>query len=489
METPSVSGIGRISTRPSERETPMTLLREPAVAAGESTTQNIPIGFRQGGADDCGTGAAPFGRRLRDLRLRSGLSQKQLARSSTLSVRAIRDLENGRVRHPRADSLRLLADALGVTARQMSRLANDHSLGLLTGAAEPAVSGPLIGREQEVAALTTMLGAEHHRLITITGIEGVGKTRLALEVAHALEAAEQSTVLWLPLDDDRLRGGKPPLGAPEQPPWMREDVHRGPDVRRRLAETIGESNSLLVLDGARPEDESADTAAQLLAVCPRLRILVTTRNPVDMPYDTLFPLAPLPVPSSDTEPADLDTVASVALLLAQTKRIQPAFRPNSQVLADVARICRALDGLPAALESAAHWSLIYSLRQLAHQLTVEPLTVARRPRGDHQRLDAYASVQHTVATLSGRQRDLLATMSLNTSRETDGYWSVPEVADEMGLPAADCADDIYHLVILGILRRVDRHDVAMFKVLNIVGIAGQHAIAGRNDLAGQHTAA
>ncbi|MEU9379809.1 helix-turn-helix domain-containing protein [Streptomyces sp. NPDC048279] len=466
----------------------MTLLREP-VAAGESIRQSIPIGFRQDRAEDDGTGAAPFGRRLRDLRLRSGLSQKQLARSSTLSVRAIRDLENGRVRHPRADSLRLLADALGLSAPQMDRLANDHSPGCPAGAIEPAVSGPFIGREQELAALTTMLGVEHHRLITITGLEGVGKTRLAREVAQALETAEDSTVFWLPLDDDRLRSGKAPAGGPDQPTWWREVVHRGPDSGRRLAEIIGEANSILVLDGARPEDELTSITAHLLAVCPRLRVLVTTRNPVGMPPDTLFPLAPLPVPASDTEPADLDGVASVALLLAQTKRIRPAFRPDPHVLTDVARICRALDGLPAALESAAHWGLIYSPRQLARQLAVEPLTVARRPLGGPQRPDAYASVHHTVATLSSRQRDLLSTMSHKPSRENDGYWSVAEVADEMGLPAADCADDIYHLVILGILRRVDRHDVAMFRVLNIVGIVGQDAIAGPNDIAGQHTAA
>ncbi|MGW7364768.1 helix-turn-helix domain-containing protein [Streptomyces sp. NPDC054841] len=455
----------------------MTQRREPAIAAGESIKQNVPIGFRQGWADDGGTGATPFGRRLRNLRLRSGLSQKQLARSSTLSVRAIRDLENGRVRQPRADSLRLLADALGLSAPQMNRLANDHSLGFLAGAAEPAVSGPFIGREQELAALTTMLGAEHHRLVTITGIEGVGKTRLALEVAHALEAAEHSTVFWLPLDDDRLRSGRAPVGAPEQPTWLRELVHSGPDSRRRLVETIGESNSLLVLDGARPEDELAGITANLVAACPRVRILVTTRNPVDMPLDTLLPLAPLAVPRCDTESADLEEVASVALLLAQTKRVQPAFRPDPHILADVARICRALDGLPAALESAAHWSLIYSLRQLAHQLTTEPLTVARRPRGGHQQPDAYASVHHTIATLSSRQRDLLATMSHKASREMDGFWSVPEVADKMGLTAGECADDIYHLLVLGLLRRVDHHDVAMFRVLNIVSITGQNAAA------------
>lgn len=427
--------------------------------------------------DGEGTAAAAFGRRLRTLRLQTGLSQKQLAHASTLSVRAIRDLENGRVRQPRADTLRLLADALGFSVPQMVQLANDHSPGQLAGAVEPAVSGPFLGREQELAALTAMLDAGHHRLVTITGIEGVGKTRLALEVAHALDAAAGSTVVWLSLRDDQPRPGRAPVAAPHQPSWLREVVHSGPDRRRCLVETIGESTALLVLDGAQPDDGPADIAADLIATCPGLRILVTTRNPLDMPQDTLFPLAPLPVPGSDTEPADLDKVASVALLLAQTKRIQPAFRPDPAVLTDVARICRALDGLPAALESAAHWSLIYSVRQLAHQLTTEPLTVARRPHGGHQQPDAFASVHHTVATLSSRQRDLLAAMSLKTCRDRDGYWSIPEVATEMGLTVAECADDIYHLLILGILRRVDHHDTVMFRVLNIVSMAGQCAAA------------
>jgi transcriptional regulator with XRE-family HTH domain len=453
------------------------LTLEPAVAAGESIGQGVTEGFRQDWADGEGTGAAPFGRRLRDLRLQAGLSQTQLARSSTLSVRAIRDLESGRVRHPRADSLRLLAKALGLSTLQMNRLANDRAPGFPAEEAELAVSGPFLGREQELAALTTMLGAERHRFVTITGIEGVGKTRLAREVAHTLKAAEHTAVFWLPLHDDRPRDARALTGTPSQPRWLRGAVRFGPDSRRRLAETVGESDGLLVLDGARPEDEAADVATELLAVCPRLRILVTTRNPVGMPLDTLFPLAPLQVPASDTEAADLDQVASVALLLTQTKRFQPSFRPDPQVLTDAARICRALDGLPAALESAAHWSLIYSLRQLAHQLTTEPLALARRPRGGHQQPDAYASVHHTIATLNSRQRDLLSVMSGRTSRAMDGYWSVQEVADTMGLTATECADDIYHLLILGILRRVEHDDVAMFRVLNIVSLAGQKAAA------------
>jgi len=426
-----------------------------------------------GSGGDEGVRATAFGRRLRDLRLRTGLSQKQLATSSTLSVRAIRDLENGRVRQPRMDTLRLLSAALGLGVPEMDRLANDHLPGALTREAEPAVGGPFLGREQEVAALTAMLGPKRHRLVTITGIEGVGKTRLALEVASGLETSEGLTVVWLPLDDDRFRGGNTPVGAPERPAWLREVVRSGLDGRRRLVETSAEVDGILVLDGARPEDELEALTTNILAACPLLRILVTTRDPVGMPLDTLFPLAPLPLPSADTPTADLDQVPSVALLLARMKRIQPAFRPDPRTLADVADICRALDGIPAALEVAAHWSLIYSPRQLAHQLDTEPLSVVRRPHGDHRRPEAFASVHRTIAALSRRQRDLLTTMS----SETDDYWSVPEAANRMGMTAAECADDVYHLLILGVLRRVDRHDVATFRMLNIVGIAWLTAAA------------
>lgn len=415
------------------------------------------------------TEATAFGRRLRSLRQQVGLSQKQLAHFSALSVRAIRDLENGRVRQPRADTLRLLAGALGLDAPQMDQLANEHSLGFLAKAAEPAVSGPFIGREHELVALTTMLGADNHRLVTVTGIEGVGKTRLTLEVAHALEAAEQLMLLWLPLDDERLNGGRASTGVPEQPSCG-ELVRAGTESRRRLVETIGESSGLLVLDGARPEHELADLTTHLVAACPRLRILVTTRDPAGMPLDSIFPLAPLPVPASDAELSELEHVESVVLLLAQTKRIQPAFHPDPHALVDIARICRALDGLPAALESAAHWSSVYSPRQLAHQLTTEPLTIVRRPH-DGQQPDAFASIHHTVRALSDRQRDILATMSDKASSEPDGYWSVPDLADTLGLTAAECADDIYRLLILGLLRRVDHLDMAMFRPLNIVSIA------------------
>jgi transcriptional regulator with XRE-family HTH domain len=425
---------------------------------------------------DGGKEAMAFGQRLRELRLHVGLSQKRLAHCSTLSVRAIRDLENGRVRQPREDTLHLLADALGLSARQMDWLANNQSLALLAGAAEPAVSGPFIGRDQEMAALTAMLGTEHHRLVAITGIEGVGKTRLALEVAHALEAAEHTTVLWLPFDDDQLRRGREPAGAAEQPTWLREVVRSGPDARRRLVEALGESNALLVLDGARPECGLADIAADLVNASPRLRILVTTRNPAGMPLDTLFPLAPLPVPSSEAG-GDPEDVASMALLLAQVRRIQPAFRPDEQSLANLARICRALDGLPAALESAAHWSLVYSLRQLAHQLAIEPFAIARRPHRGPRQQDAFVSLHHTIAALTSRQRDLLATMSRRDSGDSDGYWSVPEAADAMGLSAVECVDDIYHLLVLGLLRRVDHQEVAMFKVLSVVSVAEQNAAA------------
>ncbi|PPK65271.1 helix-turn-helix domain-containing protein [Actinokineospora auranticolor] len=386
-----------------------------------------------------------FGPRLRDLRVSAGHTQRQLAHASGLSVRAIRDLENGRVQRPRAVTLRLLAGALGLSAPQLDRLTRETTPRL-------PPRGPLLGRETELAALTAMLGSEQHRLVTITGLEGVGKTRLALEVARTLDTDDHPTPLWL---------------SPHGPP------HNNHHNARRLSDHIGHTRRLLVIDGARPGDT---TATHLLTTCPRLRIVVTTRDPADLPPDTLFPLAPLPVPPTGTEPADLGAVPSVSLLLTRLARTHPAFRPNPDTLADIARICRALDGLPAALEAAARWSLVYSPRQLAQQLTTDPLTVARGPDG-HPGRATFASVPGTVAALSRRQRHLLAAMSRGTSTEPDGYWSVPHLARTVDRTAADCADDIYRLLVLGVVRRADHHHTALFKVLNIVSEAGCHAAA------------
>src|SRR5688572_16472939 len=139
-----------------------------------------------------------FGRLLRGHRTRVGLTQRELADLSTISVRAIRDLEQGKARRPRQDTVRLIADGLRLSrqARAGLELAADNgrsATALLPGydadlAAPPVELDTLIGRESETGTLAAEFADGRRRLIGLVGLSGVGKTRLACAVAGRLHA-------------------------------------------------------------------------------------------------------------------------------------------------------------------------------------------------------------------------------------------------------------------------------------------------------------
>ncbi len=425
-----------------------------------------------------------FGASLRALRLRAGLSQKQLADFSTLSVRAIRDLEAGRVRSPRRDTLRLLEKALNLGPDRGDSLtaglssASSSGLGPFLGAwpvRPPVANGTLIGRSRELDTLMHLFGAEQRRLLAVTGIEGVGKTRLALEFARALHIRHESSILWVSLSDEVRPWGKQTAEAALLSARIRELIHAGPEGARRIGELIGDRSTLIALDGLRTTGASADVIAQLLAECPGLRMLITTRNPAGLAAESLFPLAPLPVPDAahGMEPARAEEVASVRMLLMQMKQVRPAFELSAGTVATVVRICGALDGLPGALEHGARWSLVYSPQELARQLEADPLLVATPPAGGEwgtPRL--FESVRRAVLSLTRRQRRLLSVMG-----RRPGQWSIAEVSASTGLGTADVMDDMYMLLMRGLIRRRDEADQSLFELLNIV--RHLHGAAGK----------
>ncbi|MFE2562148.1 helix-turn-helix domain-containing protein [Streptomyces sp. NPDC059352] len=150
------------------------------------------------------TATAALGTLIRGHRLRIGLTQRELADLSTISVRAIRDLEKGKALRPRADTIRLIADGLRLGPRARAALEESVSRGHQGGAgrhllpercAPPVPLHPLIGREAEAAILAEELRSGAERLVTIVGLSGVGKTRLALETAARLHESG-FPVLW-----------------------------------------------------------------------------------------------------------------------------------------------------------------------------------------------------------------------------------------------------------------------------------------------------
>src|SRR5260221_3730980 len=230
----------------------------------------------------------------------------------------------------------------------------------------------LIGREQEVQAIGEMLAHPEVRLLTITGTGGVGKTRLALEVAGVLRADFADGACFVPLapvsDPARV------MAAIAQALGLWEIAALPPEEQVQAA--LRERHLLLVLDNFEQVVQGAPQLTSLLASCPRLRILVTTRAALHLSGEYEFPVSPLAVPDLTQLPSSetLTQQDAVRLFVLRTQAIQPAFGVTPANARAIAEICVHLDGLPLAIELAAGRSKLLPpqalLKRLSHRLEV-----------------------------------------------------------------------------------------------------------------------
>jgi len=240
--------------------------------------------------------------------------------------------------------------------------------------ASPRAGQPLtsfVGRDSEVSLVLKNLGAA--RLVTLTGPGGVGKTRLAGEVSGHLHGpvrfvelasvTDQAEVPYAVLEAVGVR--EPVLtrrgGAGFQP---------GATPLDRLAAALADRDEILVLDNCEHVIEAAATlAGRVLAACPRMRIIATSRQPLRIEGETLSPVPPLAVPPEDASAGEsLETYGAVRLLRDRAVAVRPDFELGAASAAAVTRICRALDGMPLAIELAAVWLRTLTPAQLAERL-------------------------------------------------------------------------------------------------------------------------
>ncbi len=213
----------------------------------------------------------------------------------------------------------------------------------------PTPSTPLLGRESEVEELIGLI--EDNSIVTITGPGGMGKTRIALEICHRLsdefldgtafvslasitEASEFVPTLASALDIKEAEG---------------RELHDG------LTSLIDDKQVLLALDNLEQIISSAPVIAGLVASCPDLKIITTSRTPLKISAEREYSLLPLPIPARNDlgSIADLATYSSIALFTDRAKKANSKFDLNPENASDVVEICRRLDGLPLALELAA----------------------------------------------------------------------------------------------------------------------------------------
>lgn len=263
----------------------------------------------------------------------------------------------------------------------------------------PSQLSSFIGRRRELVRAKRLLGTT--RLLTLTGVGGVGKTRLALQTAAQVALDSFTDGVWLvelaPLTDPSL------VEVAVLEALGLQDQHQEPPLAR-LSAYLQTKQLLLILDNCEHLIEAcAALAMRLLQNCPQLTVLATSREPLGLPGEFVLPLAGLPVPdltASSEEQSWRDDDAS-RLFLQRMQAVQPSI-PLAEVSAShVARICRRLDGIPLALELAAARARSLTVEQIAERLDdrFHLLTAGSRTAGArHQTLLATIDWSHDLLT-------------------------------------------------------------------------------------------
>jgi predicted ATPase/DNA-binding XRE family transcriptional regulator len=317
--------------------------------------------------------AAAFGGQLKALREAAGYTQEELATIAGLSVHAVSALERGERRRPQAETVRALSAALDLTGAAREALlasarapAHGAAVDELSGLFLPLPPTVLLGREAEVATLRQWLADPAARIITLLGPGGVGKTRLALELARAMADAGETRVVFASLAAVRDSA----LVAPTIAEALGlTDVLSG-DLPKRARAACRHHPTLIVLDNFEHVLDAAPLIADLLTVVASLRVLVTSRAPLRLRGEREYAIGPLSLAegSEALSPADLARTPAVQLLMERVRDVEPGFRLTTANAATVTAICRRLDALPLALELAAPWMKVLTPEGLLRRL-------------------------------------------------------------------------------------------------------------------------
>ena len=295
----------------------------------------------------------------------------ELARDALPDGVALRDLGSHRLKD--------IAEPERLFQLTVDGLKNDFPPLRTLGAASrlPAPTTHLVGREEAVAELIELVRSAGFRLVTLSGPGGSGKTRLAIEVATHLTASFPDGIFFVPLAS---------ATTPEVA-WTTLgdvlEVPRGSRQPPRLLEHVANRAALLVLDSLEQLPEADDVVAQLLASAPRAAVMATSRRPLAVPGEHLYPVPPLGLPTGSTV-ADAEESTAVQLFLEQARSVRPNFRLTPENVDAVAAICRRLDGLPLAIElTAARTRLLAPqalLRRIDATLDLESMSRHGPPR-------------------------------------------------------------------------------------------------------------
>ena len=297
----------------------------------------------------------------------------------------------------------------------------------------PVQPTPLVGREAELHEVLALL--EQSRLVTLTGAGGSGKTRLALQAAAELVDEHKDGVWWVS------------LAALREPDLVEPTIAQAVGAKDGLGDHLREKHALLLLDNFEQLIEVAPVVGDLLTGAPDVRILVTSRERLNLAAEQEYQVPTL-VPTE-----------ALALFTARARQLKPGFEPDEHV----EQICRRLDGLPLAIELAAARVKVLSPEQILDRLgkSLDLLTSGARDAPERQRT-LRATIEWSYELLEPRERELFARLSV--------------FAGSVALEAAEAVagadlNDLAALVDKSLLRQTD--DARFFMLETIREFAGE----------------
>ena len=373
---------------------------------------------------------AYFGEWLKRRRKELDLTQAELAQRAGCSLPALRKIESG-VRRPSKQLAGLLAKSLEIPSEEQTTFirvargelnierlrvpssfhAADYSIDQEPSDSRinlPLQPTPFFGRESELAALGKLLANPDCRLLTLTGLGGIGKTRLAIEAASANQKLFPDGVAFVALA--ALTSPSFTVSAIADASGFK--LAGREDPKKQLLNALQDKRLLLVLDNAEYLLDEAELFTEILKRAPFLKLLVTSRERLNTQIEWVFDVQGLPLPPDD-QARQVEQYSSVALFIQRARQVQPDFHlgPHEQPWA--VRICRMVEGMPLGIELAAAWVSMLTCQEIAQEIerSLDFLSTSMRDLPERQR-SMRVVLDYSWQMLSAKEQQVLCELSV-----------------------------------------------------------------------------
>lgn len=437
--------------------------------------------------------SAQLGSLVRRFRLAAALSQEELAERSGVSVRTISDLERGIRDTARPETVRLLASGLGITQEDRAKLIAASNaqptdnmplpqVDLLSGSL-PAPPNPLIGRETLVGDIVDLIVSGDANLLTLTGPGGVGKTRIAIEVATRIAAQRRQQVVFIPLGPVSDPGLVPSAVA-----QALAIAPGGSPPAESVLTMVARRTLLVVLDNFEHLLDASPFVAMMASVASNTSLLITSRSRLRLSIEHEVSVPPLEIPEQGASVEEISRSGAFQLFTARASDSDSHFALSADAAVIAAEICRRVDGLPLAIELAASKLRVVSATMLLAMLDrrLPVLTGGQRDQPARQQ-SMRATIAWSYSLLPAANQRLFRWLS--TYGGGISLAAVVHTGRSIGQLVPDAIDALDHLLDSGLIERVVRPESEpRFRILETIREFGFEELGKHEELEDARTA-